>query len=90
VLDIARKFASNVLPEIIRPLRVLWNEIIAFVFFVLFVIAAVAAWRSYQTADGSIEGLGRATISGFFGLVMLIYGVQSYTKSRKINKTGKD
>jgi hypothetical protein len=89
VLDIARKFASNVLPEIIRPLRVLWNEIIAFVFFVLFVIAAFASWRSYQSADGSVEGLGRAVIAGFFGLVMLVYGVQSYTRSRKIGKTGK-
>ncbi|MEZ5402013.1 MAG: hypothetical protein R2729_20240 [Bryobacteraceae bacterium] len=86
MLSVARKFVSAVLPEIIRPLRVLWNELIAFVFFVFFTVAAVAAWRSYQTSNGSVEGLGRAIVSGLFGIIMLVYGVQSYMKSRRVGK----
>ena len=89
MLDVARKFATSVVPEIIRPLRVLWNEMIAFLFFVFFIVAAVATWRSYQTAAGSPEGLGRAAVSAIFGLIMLVYGVQSYLKSRRVGKSAR-
>ncbi|MEZ5353264.1 MAG: hypothetical protein R2762_11560 [Bryobacteraceae bacterium] len=89
MLDVARKFASSVLPEIIRPLRVLWNELIAFLFLVFFAVAAVAAWRSYQSSGGSAEGLGRAAVSGIFGLIMLVYGVQSYVRSRRVGRPSK-
>jgi hypothetical protein len=86
MLDVARKFASSVLPEVIRPLRVLWNELIAFLFFVFFVVAAVATWRSVQSSGGSVEGMGRAVLSGIFGFIMLIYGIQSFVKSRRVGR----
>lgn len=39
VLSMAGKFLSHVLPAILRPLRVLWNQVIGFVFLVFAVLA---------------------------------------------------
>jgi type VI protein secretion system component VasK len=86
MMNVARKFAATVLPGVIKPLRVLWNEIIAFIFFVLAAVSIPAAWRSYQSYQGDAESLMRLTLTGFFGLVMLCYGIYSLVRARKIGK----
>lgn len=83
----AKKFADSVLPAVIKPLRVLWNEIIGFFFIVLALLAIPAAYRSMASFNGDIVGLGRIFLTAVFGLVMLAYGVHSFLRARKINKT---
>ena len=90
MLDVAKKFVDSVVPAVIKPLRVLWNEIIAFVFFVLAAVTLPSAWRSYKNFNGDFENLGRLVMTAIFGLVMLAYGLHSLFRARKLDgKSGK-
>lgn len=86
---LARKFFEAVVPGVIRPLRVLWNEVIGFVFLCLALISAPAVYRSWKnfSVDGASENLGRLILTAIFGLVMLAYGIQSFLRARRIGKS---
>ena len=87
MMGLIRTFLASVLPGIMKPLRVLWNEIIAFFFFVMAVIAVPATYRAVRDFNGEIEVLGRIFLTGTFALVMGGYGIYSFFRARKIGKT---
>jgi hypothetical protein len=82
-----RTFASTVVPGILKPLRVLWNEIIAFFFFVMAALAILPTWRAVRDFNGELDVLGRIFLTGSFALVMAGYGLYSILRARKINKS---
>jgi hypothetical protein len=82
----ARKFAGHVLPHVIRPLRVLWNEIVGFLFFVMAVMFAVGSRRLVGEHDGSLESTLKIGVMGLFILMMLGFGVSSFRRARKISR----
>jgi hypothetical protein len=83
----AGRFLEHVVPGVVRPLRVLWNEIIGFVFLCLAawaVPSAIRNVRSMQTEQGS---MGRVVLSlGFLGL-MAYFGISSFLRARKISRS---
>jgi hypothetical protein len=83
----AGRFLEHVVPGVVRPLRVLWNEIIGFVFLCLAawaVPSAIRNIRSLQTEQGS---MGRVALSfGFLGL-MAYFGISSFLRARKISRS---
>lgn len=86
---LVRTFVASVLPGILKPLRVLWNEIIAFFFFVMAVVLGVpSAYRAIRGFNGQIEELGKVILTCLFVLVMGGYGFYSFFRARKINKSG--
>jgi len=87
MLSIAKKFAGHVIPGILKPLRVLWNEMIGFVFLVLGVIFGFSAWRKYRDFDGDFASLLLLLMAGLFVLLMLGYGVSSFLRARRIGKS---
>ena len=87
MMGLIRTFLATVLPGIMKPLRVLWNEIIAFFFFVMAVVAVPATYRAVRDFNGELEVLGRIFLTGTFALVMGGYGVYSFFRARKIGKT---
>ena len=70
-----------------RPIRVLWNEIIAFVFIVLAIPAMMQGFHTWRKFDGSSEHLFRIVMTGIFSLVMLAFGVSSYLRARRISRS---
>ncbi len=86
-----RQFLSYVIPGVIRPLRVLWNEIIGFVFFALAVWAVPSSIRAYRefAEKGDTESLFRVVLAGLFVFIMIWFGVGSFRRARKINRSGK-
>ncbi|HZO56625.1 MAG TPA: hypothetical protein VFB63_28205 [Bryobacteraceae bacterium] len=87
MMQLIRKFAGHVLPGIIKPLRVLWNEIIGFMFLVLGVIFGFSAWRKYREFNGDFASLLLLMMAGLFVLLMLGYGVSSFLRARRIGKS---
>lgn len=84
---LVKKFAGTVIPGVLKPLRVLWNEMIGFVFIVFAVMilgSTVRKWNDFDSTPGSI-GLFAASV--FFFLVMMGYGLYSFFRARKINRT---
>ena len=83
-VDHARKFAQHVVPEVVRPARVIWNQAIGAVFllFALLFLGNAAKYFHDLQADPR-NGLAFG-FSTFLGLVMAAFGVASFLKARKI------
>ncbi|HLG99161.1 MAG TPA: hypothetical protein VKX49_22815 [Bryobacteraceae bacterium] len=80
---LAKKFLGHVMPGVIRPIHILWNQVIGFVFIVLAVIPVPSAIRSWGK-DGSGP---RLALTIPFVLLMAWFGLVSFWKARKISKT---
>lgn len=86
MMKLAGKFARSVLPGVIKPLHVLWNEMIGFVFFVFAVVGLFNAFRYWRTLDTRPDDLGRTIIAGVFGLIMACFAFGSFRRARGIAK----
>lgn len=75
----AKKFAQHVVPEVVRPARILWNQAIGGVFLLFCVSFLWYAIRSRQNPAGMIFGI-------FLGLVMGYFCVASFLKARQISR----
>ena len=82
-----RKFLGHVMPGIIRPLRVLWNEIIGFVFLVLALWAIPSVVRSVRQFEGDAGSFFRVVLSFSFAGLMAAFGVASFLRARRISRS---
>jgi hypothetical protein len=86
MLKLAGKFAKSVLPGVIKPLHVLWNEMIGFVFLMFTVVGAFNAYRYWRALEESPDALGRMLLTGLFAIFMGFFAVSSFRRARKISK----
>ncbi len=81
------RFVEHVVPGVMRPLRVLWNEVIGFVFLCLAAWAVPSAIRNVRSLHTDESGIGRVLLSvGFFGL-MAYFGISSFLRARRISRS---
>ncbi|HEX5227590.1 MAG TPA: hypothetical protein VFW44_07760 [Bryobacteraceae bacterium] len=80
MLLMAKKFFEHVIPGVIRPIHIVWNQAIGFVFIVLAVVFG------YRLVIGD-EPIGLQILGGLFVLLIAWYGVSSFWKARKISKS---
>jgi glycerol uptake facilitator-like aquaporin len=78
-MDDAQRFAQHVVPEVVRPARVLWNQAIGGIF-LLFAAVALGYSYSYYQKDNPVA----FGFSIFFGLVMGFFSLTSFLQARKI------
>jgi hypothetical protein len=81
-----QRFLGHVLPEVTRPLRVLWNEMIGFLFVVIAVPFAWQAIKSFRKVEPG-DNLSSAMVSAFFAIVMTFFGIYSFLRARKISRS---
>lgn len=82
-----RQFLQHVLPAIIRPLRVLWNQVIGFLFLVLAAWAIPRGVRSVREFDGNVESFFRLLLTSLFIVTMAAFGIYSFWRARKAAKS---
>ena len=83
-VDHARKFAQHVVPEVVRPARIIWNQAIGAVFLILAIPAILKAFQLYrELANNPKNGFGIA-LSLIFVTVMVSFGIASFMKARRI------
>ena len=75
-------FVSHVVPGVMRPMRVLWNEIIGFIFVAIAVPVAFGAFRAYRAGDST-----RILLAGGFAAMLLYFGITSFLRARKISRS---
>lgn len=80
MFSLVKSFFSHVLPSIVRPLHILWNQMIGFVFIVLAVVFG------YRVIRGK-ESLGMQLVGAAFVVLIGWYGISSFWKARKISKS---
>ncbi len=84
MLRTGRKFFQHVIPGIVKPLHVLWNEVIGFLFLVLATFIVVATLR--RTAHDP-EGFWPMVVGVGFGLVLGAFGLSSFLRARRISRS---
>ena len=82
-----RKFLSYVLPGVIRPLHILWNQIIGFFFICLAVGTIPSLVRTWRTFDGEAQSVFRLGLTLMFAVIMGGYGIFSFLRARKISRS---
>jgi hypothetical protein len=87
VLSVGKQFVRHVLPGVIKPIRVLWNELIAFVFVAFGVVAGFSTYRAVRDFSGDADSLFRVGLTSIFALIMLFFGVMSFLRARKISRS---
>ncbi|MDX2154303.1 MAG: hypothetical protein SFV54_26415 [Bryobacteraceae bacterium] len=87
MFSLARKFLAHVLPAVVRPMRVLWNQVIGFFFAVFAVLLSFNCYRQVRDLDGGGESVARVVLTGVFGAVMAAYAIHSFLRARKISRS---
>jgi hypothetical protein len=77
----------HVVPQVIRPIRSLWHEIIGFLFISLGFLGGMSGIRIARNYDGSPETVFRLVVIGCFVLIMGGYGISSFLRARKISRS---
>ena len=83
-VDDAKRFAKHVVPEVVRPARVIWNQAIGALFLVLATPALIKAIQLYRTLETDPQGSFRLTVALVFVAVMVFFGINSFLKARRI------
>ena len=78
-----KRFLGFVLPGVIRPIHILWNQVIGFFFIVLALIPVPSAIRNFGKEGSGVHLL--LTIP--FVLLMAGFGISSFWRARKISKS---
>jgi hypothetical protein len=86
-MRVLQQFRQHVLPGVVRPLRVLWNEMIGFVFLVFAVVPLPRTWRAWRDYDQTGDGLFHLIVSLIFILTMAGFGIGSFRRARKIARS---
>ncbi|MGI8959409.1 MAG: hypothetical protein ACR2IV_06575 [Bryobacteraceae bacterium] len=75
----AKKFAQHVVPEVVRPVRIIWNQAIGAIFLVLAV---------YFVGYASVNAHNPPAVIGaaFMGLIMGFFAITSFRRARRVSR----
>lgn len=80
-------FLGHVVPNVIRPLHALWNQLIGFLFLVIAAGAAPTAVRNVRQFNGDFESTMRVGVAFIFIAVMAYFGITSLLRARRITRS---
>jgi hypothetical protein len=81
------ELVRHVLPQLVRPIRTLWHEMIGFLFLSLAFLGAIAGFRVARVYNGEPENMFRLIVIGLFVFIMGGYGISSFRRARKITRS---
>lgn len=80
----AQTFARTVVPAVVRPARVIWNQAVGALFLVLAVPAVFKAVQVLRDRQSDERGIFTFILSVLFAGVMIAFGVSSLMRARRI------
>lgn len=86
--SVTRKFLEHVVPGVLNPLRVLWNEIIGFMFLVIALVTIRPIYQHWQelNAGGDAGTAVRLLMAVVFAMFMLWFGLTSILRARRLSR----
>jgi len=84
---VGREFVRHILPQIIKPIRTLWNEMIGFVFLCLAAVPIPRTFRQWREYSETGDGVFRLAMSLVFITLMAGFGIHSFLRARKIARS---
>ena len=83
----AQKFAKHVVPHVVKPARVVWNQVIGVIFLAFGVPAIFKAVGFYRTLDSEPQSMVRLVWTAIFAGIMVSFGVGSFLRARRISRS---
>jgi hypothetical protein len=83
----AKKFMATVVPGVLKPLQVVWNQVIGFIFLVFALLSAKSVYHAIVHFNGRAEDIFKVALTVLFALIMTFFGVASFLRARKISKS---
>jgi RsiW-degrading membrane proteinase PrsW (M82 family) len=83
----AQKFAKHVVPHVVKPARVVWNQVLGVAFLAFGIPALFKAIGFYRTLDTEPQSLVRLVWTAIFALIMLFFGIGSFMRARRISRS---
>ncbi len=81
------RFIEHVVPGVVRPMRVLWHEVIGFIFIVFAVVFGASAIRYYRLMQTEEISMLKLVASFFLPVLMAYFGITSFLRARKISRS---
>ena len=78
----ATKFLHHVVPQVMRPARTLWNQIIGFLFLVFALWGVPSTVRNYREFN-----LVRLILAVSFVAIMVSFGIGSFLRARRASRS---
>jgi len=81
------QFVKHVVPAVMKPARVLWHEVIGFVFLcigVIFGSKSISLYHDFASGSGHLFNVILAIGPT---LLMLYFGITSFLRARKISRS---
>jgi len=82
----ARKFATHVVPEVVRPARIIWNQAIGGIFLLFALLFFGYAIKYFRTLNTDASNPVALAFSAFLGAVMLFFGLGSFRTAKRIGQ----
>ena len=73
-------------PHVVRPAQIIWNQAIGLIFLVLAAGALSQAYKFYRLLGTDPKSSGQLFIALLFGIPMLCFGISSFLRARKISR----
>src|SRR3954464_12429366 len=81
----AQTFAKTVVPEVVRPARIIWNQAVGAIFLVLGIPALLKALQLYrEMGPNDSRSLFGLVLSVIFCIVMFSFAIAPFMKARRI------
>ena len=80
----ARNFATHVVPHVVRPAQIIWNQAIGAIFLIIALPAVFKGWQLYRTLDTDPKSAFGLILSAIFVAFMVFFSVNSFLKARRI------
>ena len=77
--DHARKFAQHMVPHVVRPAQILWNQAIGGIF-VLFAVSFLSYGYMHRDNGAALA------FSIILGVIMAWFGLSSFLKARRLSR----
>lgn len=74
-------------PQVVKPARVVWNQVIGFIFTVLSLFAIRPSINYYRTLDTEPRSLVLLIFTASFGIIMISFGIGSFLRARRISRS---
>jgi hypothetical protein len=81
------RFVGHVLPGVVKPLHILWNEIIGFFFLVFAILPGRTLYRDWRAFSQNGENFGKLVLELAWVAVMVYFGLNSFLRARKISRS---
>lgn len=80
----ATTFARTVVPEVVRPARIIWNQAIGALFLILAVPAVMKVLQILRGPKPDEQGTFALMLSVVFATIMIGFGLGSLLRARRI------